>query len=66
MDFVTKLSRTAKVFHAIWVIVDPLAKSCLFIVIRESSLVKKLADVYVHKIVACHSVLVSIVTDRDV
>ena len=66
MDFITKIPQTAKGFDAIWVIVDRLTKSAHFLAIRESSLAEKLAEIYVHKIVARHGVLVSIVSDQDV
>ena len=66
MDFITKLPRTSKGFHAIWPIVDSLTKSAHFLAIQESSLTDKLANVYVHEIVARHGVLVSIVSDQDV
>lgn len=51
IDFITKLSRTSKGFNAIWVIMDLLTKSAHFLALKESSLAKKLADVYVFKIV---------------
>ena len=66
MDFITKLPRMAKGFDAIWVIVDRLTKSAHFLPIRESSSTEKLADVYIHEIVARHWVPVSIISDRDV
>ena len=66
MDFITNLPKTARGFDAIWVIVDRLTKSAHFLAIRESSSAEKLADMYVHKIVARHGVPVSIVSDRDV
>ena len=65
MDFITKLPRTAKGFDVIWFIVDLLTKNAHFLAIRERSLAKKLADVYVCEIVARHRVLVSIISDRD-
>ncbi|GKC03277.1 RNA-directed DNA polymerase, eukaryota, reverse transcriptase zinc-binding domain protein [Tanacetum coccineum] len=65
MDFVTKLPKTTKKHDAIWVIVDRLMKSAHFIPIREDMPVHKLAKIYVNKIIACHAVLISIVSDRD-
>nr|GEV07953.1 hypothetical protein [Tanacetum cinerariifolium] len=44
---------------------DRLTKSAHFIPIREDMTVHKLAKIYVNKIVACHGVPVSIVSDRD-
>ena len=66
MDFITKLSRTAKGFDAIWVIVNRLTKSAHFPPIWESSSAEKLADLYIREIVARHGVPFSIVLDRDV
>ena len=66
MDFITKLPNTAKGFDAIWVIMDLLTKSAHFFAIRESSLAKKLTDMYVRDIFVCRGVLVFIVSDRDV
>ena len=65
MDFTTKLSRTAKGFDVIWVIVDRLTKSAHFLDIWESSSAKKLADLYICEIVALHGVPVSIVSYCD-
>ena len=66
MDFITDLSKTAKGYDAIWVVVDRLTKSATFLAIWESSLVEKLADVYIREIVARHGVPVSIISDHDV
>ncbi|GJU49344.1 putative nucleotidyltransferase, ribonuclease H [Tanacetum coccineum] len=65
MDFVTKLTRTAKKHDAILVIVDRLTKSAHFIPIRENMPVHKLAKIYVNEIVARHGVPVSIIYDKD-
>ena len=66
MDFNTKLSRMARGFDAIWVIVDRLTKSAHFLAIRESLSAEKLAALYVREIVSRHGVPVSIVSDWDV
>ena len=66
MGFITKLPRTTNGFDFIWVIIDRLTKSSHFLSIWESFMAKKLAEVYVHDIVAQHGVSVSIVSDRDV
>lgn len=47
MDFIMKLSKTAKGFKAIWVIVDHLTKSAHFLAICENSSFEKLAKIYV-------------------
>ena len=66
MDIITKLPQTTKGFDVIWVIVDQLTNITHFLVIRESSSVEKLVDVYVYEIFARHGVPVSIVSDQDV
>ena len=66
MGFITKLPRMAKGFDVIWVIVDRLTKGAHFLPIREISSAQKLADLYIHEIVARHRVPVFIVLDRDV
>ncbi|KAJ9545764.1 hypothetical protein OSB04_025471 [Centaurea solstitialis] len=66
MDLITKLPKTPRKFDVIWVIVDWLTKSALFLAIRESSTVEQLAEIYVKEVVSRHGVPVSIISDRDV
>ena len=66
MDFITKLSGTARGVDAIWMIVDRLTKSAHFLAISESSSVERLSEVYVREVVSQHGVPISIVSDRDV
>ena len=66
MDFITKLPRTTRRVDSIWVIVDRLTKSAHFIPIQESISAEKLAEIYVHEVVACHRVPVSVVSDQGV
>ncbi|KAJ9542679.1 LOW QUALITY PROTEIN: hypothetical protein OSB04_029185 [Centaurea solstitialis] len=66
MDLITKLPKTPRKFDAIWVIVDRLTKSALFLAIRESSTAEQLAEIYVKEVVSRHGVPVSIMSDRDV
>ncbi|KAJ9545620.1 hypothetical protein OSB04_025327 [Centaurea solstitialis] len=66
MDLITKLPKTPRKFDAIWVIVDRLTKSALFLAIRESSTAEQLAEIYVKEVVSRHGVPVSIISDRDV
>ncbi|KAJ9546732.1 hypothetical protein OSB04_019275 [Centaurea solstitialis] len=66
MDLITKLPKTPRKFDAIWVIVDRLTKSALFIAIQESSTAEQLAKIYVNEVVSRHGVPVSIISDRDV
>ncbi|KAD6454275.1 hypothetical protein E3N88_08981 [Mikania micrantha] len=65
MDFITKLSLTAKRHDAIWVIVDRLTKRAHFLPIRETYTSEKLSELFVKEIISRHGVPVSIVSDRD-
>ncbi|KAI3815764.1 hypothetical protein L1987_15445 [Smallanthus sonchifolius] len=65
MDFITKLSRTAKGNDTIWVIVDRLTKSAHFLPIRETSSLERLAEVFIKEVVSRHGMPLSIVSDRD-
>jgi hypothetical protein len=65
MDFVSGLPRGKKGNDAIWVIVDRLTKSALFLPVKMTDSVDKLAKIYVNKIVRLHGVPTSIVSDRD-
>ncbi|GJS17982.1 putative reverse transcriptase domain-containing protein [Tanacetum coccineum] len=65
MDFIVKLPRTRSGHEAIWVIVDRMAKSAHFLVVREDFKTEKLARLYINEIVARHGVPVSIIFDRD-
>ncbi|GJU83088.1 putative reverse transcriptase domain-containing protein [Tanacetum coccineum] len=46
MDFVTKLPKSSQGYDTIWVIVDRLAKSAIFIPMRETDPLDKLARMY--------------------
>ncbi|GJZ86377.1 putative reverse transcriptase domain-containing protein [Tanacetum coccineum] len=46
MDFVTKLSKSSQVYDTIWVIVDRLTKSAVFMPMRETNSMEKLARMY--------------------
>nr|GEU65817.1 putative reverse transcriptase domain-containing protein [Tanacetum cinerariifolium] len=65
IDFVAKLPRTSSGHDAIWVIVDQLTKSAHFLAIREDYKTKRLARLYINKIIARHCVPVSILSDHD-
>nr|GEY04220.1 putative reverse transcriptase domain-containing protein [Tanacetum cinerariifolium] len=51
MDFVTKLPKSSKGYDTIWVIVDRLTKSAIFIPIRETDPMDKLARIYLKEVV---------------
>ena len=65
MDFVSSLPRGKKGNDAIWVIVDRLTKSALFIPVKMTDPVDKLAKIYVNEVVRLHGVLISIVSNQD-
>ena len=65
MDFVTGLPRGKKGNDAIWVVVDRLTKFALFLPMKMTDLVDKLAKLYVNEVIRLHGVPVSIISDRD-
>ena len=65
MDFVSGLLKSRKGNNAVWVIIDRLTKSALFLPMKMTDLVDKLAKLYVSEVVRIHGVPVSIVSDRD-
>ncbi|GJS50543.1 putative reverse transcriptase domain-containing protein [Tanacetum coccineum] len=65
MDFVTKLPRSSQGYDTIWVIVDRLTKSAIFIPMKETDPLEKLARLYLKEVVTRHGIPVSIICDRD-
>nr|GFB62968.1 putative reverse transcriptase domain-containing protein [Tanacetum cinerariifolium] len=65
MDFVTKLPKSSQGYDTIWVIVDRLTKSAIFMPIRETDPMDKLARIYLKEVVMRHGIPVSIISDRD-
>ncbi|GKC84944.1 putative reverse transcriptase domain-containing protein [Tanacetum coccineum] len=65
MDLIMKLPKTPRHHHAIWVIVDRLIKSAIFLPIKETMSSEALAELYLHDVMARHEVPVSIISDRD-
>ncbi|GJR18862.1 putative reverse transcriptase domain-containing protein [Tanacetum coccineum] len=65
MDFVTKLPRSSQGYDTIWVIVDRLTKSAIFIPMKETDPLEKLARMYLKEVVTRHGIPVSIICDRD-
>ncbi|GJS40840.1 putative reverse transcriptase domain-containing protein [Tanacetum coccineum] len=65
MDFVTKLPKSSQGYDTIWVIVDRLTKSAIFIPIRETDPMEKLVRMYLKKVFTRHGIPVSIICDRD-
>jgi hypothetical protein len=65
MDFVMGLPRGKKGNDAIWVVMDRLTKSALFLPMKMTNSVDKLAKLYVNEVIRLHGVPVSITSDRD-
>nr|GFB25788.1 reverse transcriptase domain-containing protein [Tanacetum cinerariifolium] len=65
MDFVTNLPKSSQGYNTIWVIVDRLTKSAIFIPMREKDPLDKLARMYLKEVVTKHGILVLIICDRD-
>ncbi|GJU26622.1 putative reverse transcriptase domain-containing protein [Tanacetum coccineum] len=65
MDFVTKLPKSSQGYDTIWVIVGRLTKSAIFVPMRETDTMKKLARMYLKEVVTRHGIPVSIIYNRD-
>ncbi|GJU08194.1 putative reverse transcriptase domain-containing protein, partial [Tanacetum coccineum] len=65
MDFVTKLPKSSQGYDTIWVIVDRLTKSAIFVPMRETDPMEKLARMYLKGVVTRHGIPVLIICDRD-
>ncbi|GKG39189.1 reverse transcriptase domain-containing protein, partial [Tanacetum coccineum] len=65
MDFVTKLPKSSQGYNTIWVIVDRLTKSAIFVPMRETDPMDKLARMYLKEVVTRHGIHVLIICDRD-
>ena len=65
MDFVPGFPKGRKGNDVIWVIIDRLTKSTLFLPIKMIDSIDKLAKIYINEVVRLHEILVSIVSDRD-
>nr|ABA97081.1 retrotransposon protein, putative, Ty3-gypsy subclass [Oryza sativa Japonica Group] len=64
MDFITGLPRTTSGHDSIWVVVDRLTKVAHFIPVNTTNTGKKLAELYLARIMCLHGVLKKIVSDR--
>ncbi|GJY91235.1 putative reverse transcriptase domain-containing protein, partial [Tanacetum coccineum] len=65
MDFVTKLPKSSQGYDTIWVIVDRLTKSVIFVPMRETDPLEKLERMYLKEVVTRHGIPISIIYDRD-
>ena len=69
-DFITKLPESKELisnaqYDSILIITDRLTKFGYFLPYRESSTAKKLAYIFLRRIVANHGLLKKIISDRD-
>ncbi|GKD24189.1 reverse transcriptase domain-containing protein [Tanacetum coccineum] len=60
-----KLPKSSQGYDSIWVIVDRLTKSAIFVPMRETDPLEKLARMYLKEVVTRHRIFVSIIYDRD-
>lgn len=65
IDFVFGLPRSKKGNDVVWVIIDRLTKSALFLTMKKSDYVDKLAKMYVNEMVRLHRVPVPIVSNKN-
>nr|GEV14463.1 hypothetical protein [Tanacetum cinerariifolium] len=65
MDFITKLSKSSQGYDTIWVIVDRLTKSGIFVPMRETDPMEKLTRMYLKEVVTRHGIPLLIIFDRD-
>jgi hypothetical protein len=65
MDFVSGLPKRKRGRGVVWIIVDRLTKSTLFLLMKTTDSVNKLAKLYVNGMVRLHGVPISIFFDRD-
>ncbi|GJQ94352.1 putative reverse transcriptase domain-containing protein [Tanacetum coccineum] len=65
MDFVMKLPKSSQGYNTIWVILDRLTKSAIFVPIRETGPMDKRARLYLKEVVTRHGIPLSIICDRD-
>nr|GEW62374.1 reverse transcriptase domain-containing protein [Tanacetum cinerariifolium] len=65
MDFLTKLPKSSHGYDTIWVIVDRLTKSAIFVPMREINPIEKLERMYLKEVVTRQGKPVSIICDQD-
>ncbi|GKE48320.1 reverse transcriptase domain-containing protein, partial [Tanacetum coccineum] len=65
MDFVMKLPILSQCYDTIWVIVNRLTKSAIFVPMRNTDLMDKLARMYLKEVVTRHGITLSIIFYRD-
>ncbi|GKF86833.1 reverse transcriptase domain-containing protein [Tanacetum coccineum] len=65
MDFVMRLPKSSQGYDTIWVIVDRLTKFAIFVPMRETVPMEKLAKMYLKEVVTRQWIPVSIIYDLD-
>ncbi|GJU82359.1 putative reverse transcriptase domain-containing protein [Tanacetum coccineum] len=60
-----KLPKSSQGYDTIWVIVDRLTKSAIFVPMRETDPMEKLERMYLKEVVTRHGIPISIIYDRD-
>ncbi|GKD64103.1 putative reverse transcriptase domain-containing protein [Tanacetum coccineum] len=65
MDFIIKLPKSSQGYDTIWVIVDRLTKSTIFVPMRKADPMERLARMYLKKVVTRHVIPFSIICDRN-
>ncbi|GKC86422.1 reverse transcriptase domain-containing protein, partial [Tanacetum coccineum] len=65
VDFITKLPKSSQGYDTIWVIVDRLTKSAIFLPMRETGPMERLARMYLKEVAMRHRIPVLIICDRD-
>ncbi|GJR33848.1 putative reverse transcriptase domain-containing protein [Tanacetum coccineum] len=65
INFVTKLPKSSHGYYIIWVIVDRLTKSAIFVPMRETDPMEKLARMYLNEVVTRHRIPISIICNHD-
>ncbi|GJU69479.1 putative reverse transcriptase domain-containing protein [Tanacetum coccineum] len=60
-----KLPKSSQGYDTIWVIVDRLTKSAIFVPMRKTDLMDKLARMYLKEVVTRHGIPLSIICDCD-
>ncbi|GKB23908.1 putative reverse transcriptase domain-containing protein [Tanacetum coccineum] len=60
-----RLPKSSQGYDTIWVVVDRLTKSVIFVPMRKTDPMEKLARMYLKEVVTRHGIPVSIICDRD-
>ncbi|GJV99306.1 reverse transcriptase domain-containing protein [Tanacetum coccineum] len=65
MDFIMNLLKSSQGYDTIWVIVNRLTKYAIFLPMRETDPMERLARMYLKEVVTRHGIHVSIICDCD-